>query len=107
MIHYQNIDKIGKDMAEREPWGTLITNHQSRFKGYSFINSSWSNIITLETLDQIDGRIIAQYRSKTKAPIVNDEDRYEIYRPPDYPRYYFRRLMWASLLPCGQLVVSS
>jgi hypothetical protein len=100
-ITKQNIDKIGKDMAEREPWGTLITNHQSRFKGYSFINSSWSNIITLEALDQIDGRIIAQYRSKTKAPIVNDEDRYEIYRPPDYPRYYFRRLMWASLLSGG------
>lgn len=100
-ITKQNINKIGKDMAEREPWGTLITNHQSRFNGYSFINASWSDIITLEDLDQIDGRIFTQYRSTAQAPIVNDEDRYEIYRNPEHPRYYFRRLMWASLLSGG------
>ncbi|HUT19531.1 MAG TPA: hypothetical protein VM366_10250, partial [Anaerolineae bacterium] len=32
-----------------------------------------------------------------RAPVVNDEDRYEFYRPPACPRYFFRRLMWGSL----------
>ena len=27
------IHEIGRDMAAREPWGTLLTNHQSRFSG--------------------------------------------------------------------------
>lgn len=33
--------------------------------------------------------------------MVHDEDRYELYRAPVDPRYYFRRLMWASLLSGG------
>lgn len=100
-IYKRNIDKIGKDMAEREPWGTLITNHQARYTGYSFENASWSDIITLEDKDQIDGRLILQYRSINNNPIVLDEDRYELYIGPAHPEYYFRRLMWASLLSGG------
>ncbi len=97
----KNIDKIGLDMVRREPWKTLITNHQSRFMGYSFIDSEWSDIITFESLDEIDGRTIAKYRVIGSDPIVNDEDRYERYREPEYPRYFYRRLMWASLLSGG------
>jgi uncharacterized protein DUF4038/uncharacterized protein DUF5060 len=100
-ISRQIIEKIGSDMASREPWTTMITNHQTRFMGYSFVDESWSDIITLEDLDQIDGRLIAQYRSDGSDPVVNDEDRYEMYRAPEYPQYYFRRLMWASLLSGG------
>lgn len=95
------IEKIGNDMADREPWGTLLTNHQSRYKGYSFVDAPWSDIITLEDADQVDGRLITEYRSKGSEPIVLDEDRYELYIKPDYPRYYFRRLMWASLFSGG------
>lgn len=100
-IYKKSIDKIGEDMAKREPWGTLITNHQSRYKGYSFVNSAWSDIITLEDVDQVDGRRILEYRYKGSDPIVLDEDRYEVYIKPDHPDYYFRRLMWASLLSGG------
>jgi hypothetical protein len=95
------IATIGRDMAAREPWGTLLTNHQSRFKGYSFVDRPWSDIMTIEDLDQVDGRVILEYRSKGDAPVVHDEDRYEHYRPPQHPRYFFRRLMWASLLSGG------
>ena len=95
------LTKIGEDMARREPWGTLITNHQSRYKGYSFVNATWSDIVTLEDIDQVDGRIFAAYRAKGSDPVVLDEDRYELYRKPEHPRYYFRRLMWASLLSGG------
>ncbi|NQV32681.1 MAG: DUF4038 domain-containing protein, partial [Phycisphaeraceae bacterium] len=100
-IRAKTINQIGRDMAKREPWKTLITNHQSRFKGYAFVDAPWSDIITLEDLDQTSGEVIAAYRSQGDDPIVLDEDRYEQYRAPEHPRYYFRRLMWSSLLSGG------
>jgi hypothetical protein len=100
-IRAETIDRIGRDMAKQEPWKTLITNHQSRFKGYSFVDAPWSDIITLEDLDQTSGKLIAAYRSQGNDPIVLDEDRYEQYRAPKHPRYFFRRLMWSSLLSGG------
>jgi len=100
-IHASTIDQIARDMAAREPWGTLLTNHQCRFKGYSFTNADWSDIVILEDLDQVDGQIILDHRQKAAVPIINDEDRYEHYREPKNPRYFFRRLMWASLLSGG------
>lgn len=95
------IDQIGRDMAAREPWGTLLTNHQSRFSGYTFEDAPWSDIVTIEDLDQVGGQILLEYRSKAEDPVVNDEDRYELYRSPKDPRYFFRRLMWASLFSGG------
>jgi Protein of unknown function (DUF4038)/Domain of unknown function (DUF5060) len=95
------IQQIAQDMRRREPWGTLLTNHQSRFSGYQFAAAEWSDIVTLEDLDQVTGKLILDYRSKSNTPAVLDEDRYETYRQPKYPRYYFRRLMWASLLSGG------
>ena len=100
-VHYDTICKMGRDMAAREPWGTLLTNHQCRFKGYSFVDEPWSDIITLEDLDQVGGEIILEYRKKGNDPVINDEDRYEAYRNPQHNRYFNRRLMWASLLSGG------
>ncbi len=100
-IRYGTIDAIATDMAAREAWGSLLTNHQNRFRGYSFVDAPWSDIITLEDLDQVDGALIKEYRKKGNAPVIVDEDRYELYRPPAHPRYFFRRLMWASLLSGG------
>ena len=101
MVHESTIDCIAEDMVAREPWGTLLTNHQCRFKGYSFWDRAWSDIVTLEDIDQVHGQLILDYRAKVKTPVINDEDRYEHYRPPAHPRYFFRRLMWASLLSGG------
>ncbi len=100
-VHDSMIDRIAKDMAAREPWGTLLTNHQLRWSGYSFCDAEWSDIVTLEDLDQVHGGLILEYRKKVNVPVINDEDRYEHYRPPEHPRYFFRRLMWASLLSGG------
>jgi hypothetical protein len=80
-VHYKTINQMGMDMAAREPWGTLLTNHQSRFKGYDFVEATWSDIVTLEDLDQVAGLKILEYREKTRQPIVNDEDSNELYRP--------------------------
>lgn len=100
-ISYHVIAQIGRDMKAREPWGTLLTNQQNRFAGYAFVKEPWSDIITLEDIDQVAGRIILTYRQKGNDPVVLDEDRYENYRNPANPRYFFRRLMWASLLSGG------
>ncbi len=100
-LHESTIDRIAKDMAAREPWGTLLTNHQCRWSGYNFCDAEWSDIVILEDLDQVHGEIILEYRKKVNVPVINDEDRYEHYRPPVHPRYFFRRLMWASLLSGG------
>ncbi|MDO8539401.1 MAG: DUF4038 domain-containing protein [Opitutaceae bacterium] len=95
------IDRIGRDMRAREPWGTLLTNHQARTHGYSFVGAPWSDIITLEDRDQVAGAIILQYRELGNHPVVLDEDRYGVYLSPQHDRYFFRRLMWASLLSGG------
>ncbi len=95
------IEKIGHDMFEREPWGTLITNHQARFSGYRFLDASWSSIVTLEDLGQVTGDEIQKYRKIKNMPVVIDEDRYEKWRAPQHSRYFFRRLMWASILSGG------
>jgi hypothetical protein len=51
---------------------------------------------------EIERRIlILEFRQKAKHPVVLDEDRYELYRYPMHRRYYFRRLLWASLLSGG------
>ncbi len=100
-IHASTIHQIAQDMVGREPWGTMITNHQSRFSGYQFIDAKWSDITTLEDLDQVSGELLLEYREKSNKPVVMDEDRYETYRQPEHPRYFFRRLMWASLLSGG------
>ncbi len=101
-VYARTIDHIGHDMAAREPWGTLLTNHQCRWSGYDFVDAVWSDIITLEDIDQVDGAILRDYGRRRAVPVVNDEDRYETYRPPQHPRDFFRRLMWASLLSGGQ-----
>jgi hypothetical protein len=95
------IHRIGRDMRAREPWGTLLSNHQQRFQGYSFVDADWSDIITLEDRDQVAGALILQYRALGDDPVVLDEDRYGNYISPKHDRYFFRRLMWASLLSGG------
>ena len=100
-VLWRTINQMSGDIASREPWGTLVTNHQCRFKGYDFTGCEWSDIVTLEDIDQVNGQIIQKYRQKASTPIVNDEDRYETYREPEHPRYFFRRLMWASILSGG------
>lgn len=100
-VNWQTIDQMGRDMAAREPWETLLTSHQSRFSGYHFVDAPWSDLVTLEDLDEVAGEKILEYRKQIRQPIVNDEDRYELYRPAVHRRYFFRRLMWASLFSGG------
>lgn len=98
-----SIRMIGDEVARLEPWGTLLTNHQSRFSGYSFTEEPWSQIITLEDLGQVTGEIILRYRQLGQHPVVLDEDRYEHWKAPKHARYFFRRLLWSCLLSGGHV----
>jgi len=95
------VNMSGDYLYREEPWGTLITNHQKRYQGYSFTQSHWSDIITIQDIDQISGQKVLEYRKRSSCPVVLDEDRYETWRNPMHDRYYFRRLMWANLLSGG------
>jgi hypothetical protein len=95
------INRIARDMRDREPWNTLLTNHQKRHSGYAFVDADWSDIVTLEDLDQVTGERVLEYVKKSNDPVVNDEDRYGIYRSPQHDRYFFRRFMWANFLSGG------
>lgn len=101
LVLYETINKLGHDFYHREPWGTLITNHQSRFDGYDFYEEVWSSINLLGDQDEISGDLILLYRGLSEQATILSEDRYEVYAAPRYPRYYFRRMMWSSLLSGG------
>jgi hypothetical protein len=51
-------------------------------------------------LDEVNGHAAAQFRALGNDPVVMDEDRYEMYRPPrvaDVPAW-FRAYMWSTLV---------
>lgn len=95
------VEAMGRDFHEREPWGTLLTSHQQRTTGYDFADAEWSDLVTLQDIDQASGERVREYRERSADPVIVDEDRYERYRGPDHPRYFFRRLLWATLLSGG------
>lgn len=74
-VYAGTIRQTGRDMAAREPWGTLLTNHPCCGSGYAFADDPWSDVNTIEDLDQVDGAVIRDHRRLGRAPVVNDEDR--------------------------------
>ena len=65
-------------MVAHDPWGTLLTNHPCRGSGCAFADDPWSDVNTIEDLDQVDGAVTREHRRLGRAPVVNDEDRYEL-----------------------------
>jgi hypothetical protein len=72
---------LARAMKSREPWGTLMTSHQPRETGYAFAGPAggrfggWSDIVTLQTRDELCGREIAKYRASQRTPVVVEEVR--------------------------------
>ena len=54
---------IGNQMKSREPWGTLMTNHQPRGSGYDLVGAGWSDIVTL----QVSGVLLHHTRLRGSA----------------------------------------
>lgn len=100
-VSASTIHAVGRDFAEREPWGTLLTSHQKRTTGYDFVDAEWSDLVTLHDLDQGAGEVVREYYELAADPVIFDEDRYEHYREPENTYYFFRRLLWVNLLSGG------
>lgn len=101
LVLADHVNRIGTDMAAREPWGTLLTSHESRTKGYSFLGQPWSTVTTLHDIDQVNAAAVEEYVPLSPDPVVNSEDRYEYWVQPVHRRYFFRRLFWANVLSFG------
>ena len=55
---------LERDMRAREPWGTLLSNHQARFHGYSFVDAAVvGHHHRLRTAIRWPARCILQYRA--------------------------------------------
>jgi Protein of unknown function (DUF4038) len=92
--------EIGRYLKENDPWGTFITTGAYRDAPFPFPDDDWVSFIHLETLNALAADQLADY-AHVPMPVFNGEDRYEEYRGPAHPQYYYRRLMWAWLLSGG------
>lgn len=90
----------GNYVKSVDPYKHLLTSHQARDTGFSYASENWADIITLETLDELDGNDIKNWREYNK-PVIIAEDRYSWWLWPDNSPYFFRRLLWASILSGG------
>ncbi len=90
----------GNYIKSIDPYTHLLTSHQRRDTGYSYAVENWTDIISLETLDELNGDDIKNWRMYNK-PVIIAEDRYSWYRWPDNPPYFYRRLLWTSILSGG------
>jgi hypothetical protein len=101
VVRHAHVDVVATAMAAREPWGSLLTrcvrqlcactpyesprclllssacSHQKRFTGYKFGRAPWSNIVTLQTQDELWGSRARHWR-RYHQPVVMEEDRYEM-----------------------------
>ncbi|PCJ55462.1 MAG: hypothetical protein COA73_13305 [Candidatus Hydrogenedentota bacterium] len=87
----------GTYLKKHDPWGTLITTGAYRDAPFPFPHEPWVSFIHIETLNALTADQVADY-AHLPMPVFNGEDRYEAYRGPAHPQYYYRRLMWTWLL---------
>ena len=98
--------EIGQYLDAHDPWDTLITTGAYRNAPFPFPDEPWVGFIHLETLNGLPADEVKQYRY-LNIPVMNGEDRYEEYRGPEHPQYYYRRLMWSWLLSGGSATYGS
>ncbi len=95
------IKRMGADMREGDQFGSLITLMQDRFSDFRFADERWCNIVSISHIGQVTGEAVLKHRALANKPVTLDEDRSECEDPPQFPRYYFRRLFWGTLLSGG------
>jgi hypothetical protein len=88
----------GECLYENDPWNSLITVAGNRFAPPPAAESKWQSILSRSSLGQVIGDAILAERVKISKPILLVEDRGEHQHAPRFPRYFFRRLFWGTLL---------
>ena len=93
-------NEVGNYLMDNDPWNHIITTGGIRGNDFYFSNAVWAGLVHLETLDALSADQVHDYENYP-LHVFNAEDRYETYKEPDYPKIYFRRLIWSWTLSGG------
>ena len=97
---------VGEILAGNDPWYSLITSCGKRFDPPTLTSKKWISFLSIFSLGQITGEKSLVARATERKPVALAQDRGEQEYPPLFPRYYFRRLFWGTILS-GALPSSS
>jgi len=93
-------NEVGRYLEINDPWQNLVSTGRTRSAAFPFPGASWATYYHLETLDALAANQVADY-SSDDVHVFNGEDRYETYKAPANPRYFFRWLGWSWHLSGG------
>lgn len=103
-IHAEDVDlknalgMVGESLIGNDPWNSLVTCCGRRFDPPAFQSQKWVTFQSIYSLGQVTGEKAIEARATEKKPVALAQDRGEQEYAPRFPRYYFRRLFWGTLL---------
>ncbi len=97
----QAITMAGDALFESDPWNSLSTQTGSYFQSPRNADKKWVSIQSIRTLGEVVGKETLSARAAQVKPVAVSQDRGEHEYAPKFPRYYFRRLFWGTLLSGG------
>jgi len=89
---------VGEVINGNDPWNSLITYCGRRFDPPAFSSTKWLAFQSIDSLGQVTGEKAIEARASESKPVALAKDRGEQEHAPRFPRYYFRRLFWGTLL---------
>jgi len=92
---------VGQAISENDQWNSLITATRPRFEPTAFGDQKFLSIQSIQSLGQVTGEAVISARATESKPVALVEDRSEHILEPRFPRYFFRRLFWGTLLSGG------
>lgn len=91
----------GLAISENNPWNSLVSLTQPRFEPSAFGDEKFLSFQSIQSLGQVTGEAVNAARAAESKPVALVEDRSEHALKPRFPRYFFRRLFWGTLLSGG------
>jgi len=93
--------RAGEAITGNDPWNSLISACGERFGPPLFQDQKWLSFQSIASLGQVTGEAVIGIRKAHPKPVALAQDRGEQEHAPRFPRYYFRRLFWGTLLSGG------
>jgi len=91
----------GLAISENNPWNSLVTLTRPRFEPVALGDQKFISFQSIQSLGQVTGESVLVTRAAEAKPVALVEDRSEHALKPRFPRYFFRRLFWSTLLSGG------
>ena len=92
---------VAQAISEPDPWNSLVTVTGQRFEPPPLGGQKSIAFRSIQSLGQVNGEAVISARAAESKPIALVEDRSEYALKPRFPRYFFRRLFWSTLLSGG------